>query len=519
MNSHTDMILVIDDDETLLMLAEANLLSGGMDVLTAPDGKTGVELAASNMVDLVLLDINLPDINGYDVCRMIRDLPNLRDLPIVMLTSEEDYTSIHKSYEAGANDFITKPPKWPIEINRLQNLIRARKTALELRQKDRELHHAQKLEAIGRLAGGIAHDFNNLLSVINGCAEMATEDLEDRPDTKRLVEEIFGAGQQAASLTKQLLAFSRKHSIEVQPIQVNDVVYEMGTLIGRLIGASIDVQYSLSDDVGLIESDLGRLQQVLMNLVVNASDAMPGGGNLIMSSRNVAMPQAENPLPETHEEGNYVLVSVKDSGTGMTPETQARIFEPFFTTKDIHKGTGLGLATVFGIVKHSKGFIKVTSELGKGTTFDIYFPELLADENEGSKAPVMQESMTGSGIVLLVEDEVGLRRLLRDLLSRHGYEVIVAENGERAIDLIEAAGHPFDLVITDWLLPGAGGQIVVETLRKKELHAPVIVISGHLGNGANDTYFMQNDIAFLQKPFPLDLFLLTVQDLVMQDHV
>jgi two-component system, cell cycle sensor histidine kinase and response regulator CckA len=363
-----------------------------------------------------------------------------------------------------------------------------------------QFRQAQKMEAVGRLAGGVAHDFNNLLMVISGYAEVILAKLEFEHPLRDKASAIQQASDRATTLTRQLLAFSRKQLLELKVVDVNAIVADMERLLRPLIGENVELAAKLAPDAGYIRADAGQLEQVLMNLVVNAKDAMSSGGKLTIQTQNLVLD--ENHRGQTFiRPGNYVMLSVSDTGMGMDKETQSRIFEPFFTTKEKGKGTGLGLSTVYGIVKQSGGYVMVQSEEGRGTTFHIYLPRVEGTA-EKHAAPVASIAAGGTETILLVEDEESVRQLVRDTLESRGYKVLEAENGENG--LAAAAKHQgkIDLVITDVIMPGLGGREMAERLAKTRPETKVLYLSGYTEDAIISDGNLEST-AFLQKPFTL----------------
>ena len=371
----------------------------------------------------------------------------------------------------------------------------------ERRALEDQFRQAQKMEAVGRLAGGVAHDFNNLLMVISGYAEVILNDLNAIHPLYEKARSIQQASDRATTLTRQLLAFSRKQLLELKVVDVNSIVADMERLLRPLIGEDVALVTHLAPDAGFTRADAGQLEQVLMNLVVNAKDAMPGGGKLTIETENVVMDELHRRGQNFIRPGNYVMLSVSDSGMGMDKETQSRIFEPFFTTKEKGKGTGLGLSTVYGIVKQSGGYVMVQSELGQGTTFHIYLPSV-EGVAEKSSAPAARSTEGGHEIILLVEDEESVRQLVRETLTARGYRVVEAGNGEAALEVAERE-EKIDLVITDVVMPGMGGRELVQHLAKTRPQTKVLYLSGYTEDSILSEGGTPNGTAFLQKPFTL----------------
>jgi len=382
------------------------------------------------------------------------------------------------------------------------------------RQLEEQLRQAQKMDAVGRLAGGVAHDFNNLLMVINGYTEVLLEQLEKDSDTHRKIQSIQQAADRAATLTRQLLAFSRKQLLELKVVDVNTVIGDMERLLRPLIGENIELVTRLSPETGHTRADAGQLEQVIMNLVVNAKDAMPEGGKLTVQSSDVTVRQnfREHRLIQP---GRYAVISVADTGLGMDKETQSRIFEPFFTTKEKGKGTGLGLSTVYGIVKQSNGYVFVQSEPGSGTTFYVYLPRVEESAEELSPAKAPQNDAGGCETVLLVEDEDSVRELVRVTLASRGYKVLEAENGECGMRLSEDFTGHIDILITDVVMPGMGGRELAKKLLSLRPGISVLYLSGYTEDAVITQGTLGPSNAFLQKPFTLQNLAKKVREVLL----
>jgi two-component system cell cycle sensor histidine kinase/response regulator CckA len=370
------------------------------------------------------------------------------------------------------------------------------------RQLEEQLRQAQKMDAVGRLAGGVAHDFNNLLMVINGYTEVLLEQLEKASPMHHKVQSIQQAADRAATLTRQLLAFSRKQLLELKVVDVNTVIGDMERLLRPLIGENIELVTRLSTQTGHTRADAGQLEQVIMNLVVNAKDAMPEGGKLTVQSSDVTVRQNFS-AHRFIQPGRYAVISVADTGHGMDTETQSRIFEPFFTTKEKGKGTGLGLSTVYGIVKQSSGYVFAESELGAGTTFYVYLPRVEESAEELSPAQSQQNDAGGCETVLLVEDEESVRELVRLTLASRGYQVLEAENGESGLRMAESFKEHIDILITDVVMPGIGGRELARKLLLLRPAISVLYLSGYTEDAVVTRGALGPRTAFLQKPFTL----------------
>jgi PAS domain S-box-containing protein len=384
----------------------------------------------------------------------------------------------------------------------------------ERRQLEGQLRQAQKMEAVGRLAGGVAHDFNNLLMVIKGHTELLLNALEPSEQITRKIEQIDRSADRATALTRQLLAFSRMQVLQPQIINLNSIVEEMGKLLPRLIGEDIELLIRTDEDLGTVRADASQMEQVIMNLAVNARDAMPNGGKLVIETANADLDHGYVTSHPLMKEGPYIQLVVTDSGTGMDAETQAHIFEPFFTTKEKGKGTGLGLATVYGIVKQSGGFIWVYSELEKGTSFKIYLPRLDQAEDQIGTPHSQKEFPKGTETVLLTEDEQDVREIAREFLESGGYRVIEAKDGAEAIQLAEKYRGQIQLLVTDMVMPGMTGQELAVKLQSEHAGLRVVFMSGYSEHAATEMANADPAVRLMTKPFSRAAILRTVGEIL-----
>ena len=385
----------------------------------------------------------------------------------------------------------------------VEKLVVVNRDVTASRQLEEQFRQAQKMEAVGRLSGGVAHDFNNLLGVIIGYAEILQERLPPQDALRGSVNEILQAGKRAATLTRQLLAFSRQQVLAPKVIDLNAAVADMEKLLRRLIGEDIELRTSLDRNLGRVKADQGQLEQVIMNLAVNARDAMPQGGRLEISTKNFTMDEAfVRRYPYRVQPGPYVCLTVTDTGVGMDADTRARAFEPFFTTKEKGKGTGLGLATVYGVVKQSGGYIDIESSPGAGTTFKIYLPSV---KEAITTSPVSPHSETrpaaGRETILLVEDEGSLRRLTRATLESIGFRVLEAGDGLDALEVARRFDGAIDLLLTDIVMPGMGGRALAHELVRRRPDVRVMYMSGYAGQEVGAPGPIDPGIDFLPKPF------------------
>jgi signal transduction histidine kinase/ActR/RegA family two-component response regulator len=363
-----------------------------------------------------------------------------------------------------------------------------------------QLRQAQKMEAVGMLAGGVAHDFNNLLTIITGYSQLILNNLAPEDPNRQSAEQIMKAGERAATLTRQLLAFSRRQVLQPKVLDVNRLIGTLTSMLRRLIGEDIDLRLDLHQGLGQVNADPGQIEQVLMNLVVNARDAMPRGGTLTIETANVDLDENYTRTHVTLKPGPYVMIAVSDTGTGMDDNTKAHAFEPFFTTKAQGRGTGLGLSTVFGIVRQSGGGVDIYSALGKGTSAKVYLPRIDQPEVLESLEQRTQSSK-GSETILIAEDDEMVRSLVKETLRRHGYDVLDAASPVEAQKIAENHHGPIHLLITDVVMPKINGRDLAARLSKKRPRMKVLYMSGYTDGAVVNNGILRKEVAFLQKPF------------------
>ena len=384
----------------------------------------------------------------------------------------------------------------------------------ERHEMEEQLRHAQKMEAIGRLAGGVAHDFNNLLMVIRGQAMLSLTSFFPPPPLRRNLEGILKAAERAATLTRQLLAFSRKQVLQPKILDLNSLVAQVADLLPPLLGEDIRVNMALDPELGRVHADPGQVEQVLMNLVVNARDAMPHGGELTIETANIDLDETSTQRYSGFQPGPHVMLAVKDTGHGMDAETLSHAFEPFFTTKEKNKGTGLGLATAYGIIEQSGGGISLMSERGQGTTLTIYFPRTEDPLEEIAPPVVTEKSLDGSETILVVEDDDAVRKMTRMFLTIRGYKVLEARNAAEAIQIVKQECESIDLLLTDVVMPGIKGRELVAQIGEICDDLPVLYMSAYTEDAAVNNGILDPGTAFIEKPFGPDDLASKVRDLL-----
>jgi signal transduction histidine kinase len=498
-------LLQLEDNTVDAELILATLNEGGIPCETSRVDRrdTFVDALKAGKIDLILADYSLPGFDGITALSLAQQLRP--DIPFIFVSGTLGEELAIDAMHRGATDYILKQrlgrlvPSLQRAIRELQQRQERARVEEALRQSEKQLRQAQKMEAVGRLAGGLAHDFNNLLTVIMGHAQVLLNEMETEHPFRAKVEEMQKAGDRAATLIRQLLTFSRKQPSTPKVLSVNPLITNFETMMRRLIGEDLELTLALAPQDLRISADPAQIEQVLMNLVVNARDAMPKGGRLRIETAQVEltkMPMYHVQLPAL---GTFVKISVSDTGTGMSADTLTHIFEPFFTTKEEGKGTGLGLSTVFGIVTQSGGGLDVTSRIGQGSRFDVYFPSVRSNLDPTASDQTPRSSNRGGETILLVEDDASVRDLVRDELKKLGYRVLESKNGLEACLVATQQIGNYQLLLTDVVMPGMNGTELAQHLRILKPDLRILFISGYaddVGIGATDQL---SD--YLQKPF------------------
>ncbi len=495
-------VLLVEDDanDAALLLRELKRL--GYDTTwERVETREAMGLALERDWDLIVSDYSLPRFDALDALDLCRERGI--DLPFIIVSGTIEEEEAVESMRLGAHDFITK--------GRLARLgpaivrgLRERAERRALKRAEERLRQGQKMEAIGQLAGGVAHDFNNLLTVIAGYSDFALGRVGDDREMRAELQQIKDAGERARMLTRQLLAFSRKQVLQPAPVNMNTAVTEMGRMLRRLIGEDVELALDLESSLNHVMADPGQIEQVVVNLAVNARDAMPEGGRLLIRTANVEIDGAYESGHAGAKAGAHVLLEMTDTGCGMDAETREHLFEPFFTTKEEGKGTGLGLATVYGIVQQSGGWIEVHSAPKLGATFCVFLPRLAVVPKALDHTRKPNDARGGSETLLLVEDDDKVRKLAAAILRLKGYLVLEAASPEVAVEVCRAPELEIDLVLTDVVMPKMSGSKLVQALLAERPALKVLYMSGYNEDAIVRHGVSDEGIAFLPKPFTPD---------------
>lgn len=494
-------ILHVEDDLHDLALVRSILEAGGVPCAIKPVQTRNAFVAEleGGKFDLILSDFSMPGFDGASAAELART--RWPAIPFVFVSGTLGEEQAIEMLKAGATDYVLKGNLSRL-VPAVSRAMRDVKNRENRQQLEEQVIEGQKMEVIGQLAAGIAHDFNNMLAVIRGHIELMTEKLGTNAELRTHAEEIRHAADRAVGLTRQLLIFSRNESVEPVVLEFDEVVREMEKMLGRLISEDIEMTIMHGAPAGRIKADSGYIGQVLMNLVVNARDAMPTGGKLSIATGNVSLDAAQIRNHPEATAGDYVMLQVSDTGTGMTDEVKARLFEAFFTTKPKGVGTGLGLSTCQSIVRQSGGHIELQSELGRGTTFKVYFPrvEQALKIKEVTKSPWPLPG--GNETLLVVEDDSSVRRLAQTVLEARGYKVLSAGNGQEGLRVArEHHGAPISLVISDLIMPVMGGKIMAEWLKTIFPDLKVLFTSGYTDEVIKRNGAFETGTDFLPKPY------------------
>jgi two-component system cell cycle sensor histidine kinase/response regulator CckA len=514
-------VLLVDDSSDDAEIVARELRRGGREVAVERvcDAEAMRVALARQSWDIVLSDWTMPSFSGKAALEVLNAVGVEVPFIIVSGTVTEDLAI--NAMRSGARDWVLKGKLarlLPAVSRELRESSERKRAVKALRRSEEQLRQSQKMDAIGGLAAGVAHDFNNVLSVIIGHADLLLFELDAADSSRESIEEIRSAAARAAELTRQLLAFSRQQILQPQKTDIARVVSGMAKMLRRLIGEDVDLSIVAPTEIGTVLVDPGQMEQVVMNLAVNARDAMPRGGKLTIETADVDIGDDQALENPNVSQGAHVMLAVTDTGTGMDAATQSRIFEPFFTTKEPGSGTGLGLATVFGIVQQSGGTIVTTSELGQGTTFRIYLPRIAPDGViDGAPGGVRRRSKTslrGHETLLLVEDDDAVRGTLKAVLEKYGYRVLDAPNGREALLLCETVRGPIDLVLTDVVMPHMSGREFAARLEAVRPGLPVLYMSGYTDRSIVHHGVLEAGIAFVQKPVAPHVLVEKVRELL-----
>jgi len=469
-------------------------------------------------MDLILADYSIPGFDGMTALTLA--CQHCPDVPFLFVSATIGEELAIDAMHHGATDYVLKQrlgrlvPSVQRALRELDDRAERKRAEEALRQSEKQFRQSQKMEAVGRLAGGIAHDFNNLLTVIMGYSQVLLTELGPQHPLRGKIEETLKAGERAATLIRQLLTFSSKQALDPKILSLNSAVTSLESLLRRLIGEDIHLVSRLDPTNARLRADQSQLEQVLANLVVNARDAMPKGGTLTIETAQVELTRSPVYHLTPLLPGHYVRLTVSDTGCGMDRTTQAHIFEPFFTTKGEGKGTGLGLSTVFGIVTQCGGAIDVTSRVGHGTRFELYFPNVESDILAAAPPERLVQPQRGTETILLVEDEPSVRTLVRDELRKLGYRVVEAKNGVDACLLATQQAGSFQLLLTDVVMPGMGGRELAQHLSAIKPDLRTLFISGYMDDIGVMAGQEEGMSSFLQKPFTPEVLAREVRNLL-----
>lgn len=500
-------LLLIEDSDSDAQLMIRLLKRAGFNLIWEQI-QTGEEMVLAlnrDPWDIILSDYNMPQFDAISALQILH--ASGQDIPFIVVSGaigEHTAVSIMKS---GAHDYLMKDnlprliPAIERELREAELRRESIRSAKERKHLEEQLQQAQKMEAVGQLAGGVAHDFNNLLFIITGCTELMREDIPPGDPLHQNLDMIMGAAERATTLVRQLLLFSRRSAMKPVNIDINELISNLMKMIIRVIGEHISLEVHPGFDLKSICADPGQIEQVVMNLCVNGRDAMPDGGTIIIETKNITIDSEFHECHPWAREGDFVLLTIADTGFGIPHEIQDRVFEPFFTTKEVGKGTGMGLAAVYGIVKSHDGMIHLYSEPGNGTIFKIYFPAAEQIKSSSGKSEPVFKQLTGNReTILIAEDEKNVRSMLVKILKNANYHVVAAEDGLEAIDLFDKHVETIKIVLLDVVMPKLGGDKVMEHIRGVRPALPIIFLTGYSKGMLPKSISSDSGYDILQKP-------------------
>jgi signal transduction histidine kinase/ActR/RegA family two-component response regulator len=513
-------LLHLEDNPVDAELITTILIEGGIPCQSqlVNTQKAFVAALKEGRMDLILADYSIPGFDGMTALTLARQ--HCPDVPFLFVSATIGEELAIDAMHQGATDYVLKQrlgrlvPSIQRALRELDNQVERKRAEEALQQSEKQFRQSQKMEAVGRLAGGIAHDFNNLLTVIMGYSQVLLTELGPQHPLRGKIEETLKAGERAATLIRQLLTFSSKQSLDPKILSLNTAVMSLETMLRRLIGDDIRLVSKLDQTPGRLRADQAQLEQVLVNLVVNARDAMPKGGTLTIETAQVELIRSPVYYLTPLLPGSYVRLAVSDTGCGMDRKTQSHIFEPFFTTKEEGKGSGLGLSTVFGIVTQCGGAIDVTSRVGHGTRFDLYFPRVDLGVIPTTPTQPLGQPQRGTETILLAEDEPSVRVLVRDELRKLGYRVLEAKNGIEACLLATQQAGSFQLLLTDVVMPGMAGRELAQHLSVINPDLRTLFMSGYMDDVGIMAGLEEGASSFLQKPFTPEVLARAVRNLL-----
>jgi two-component system cell cycle sensor histidine kinase/response regulator CckA len=492
-------VLLVEDSPDDAQLILRHLERGGYAVASerVDSADAMIKALERHPWDLVICDYSMPHFSGTDALKLLRHKGS--DAPFIFVSGTIGEDTAVSALKLGAQDYVMKGNLERL-IPAIQRELRELGERRERTRLENRLQQLERFEAIGRLAGGIAHDVNNVIGTVLGWAQLGFEQASSDPGVRERFGKIRDEAQRAAGFTSQLLAFARRQVLQPKCLSLNDAISGMTSLLQTALGGHIEFKAVLAADLGVVRADPTQIDQVLMNLCLNARDAMPRGGRLVIETRNTELNEDFCRVHSYGIPGKYVLLLVSDTGIGMDAATVERIFEPFFTTKELGRGTGLGLATVYGIVKQHEGFINVYSELGQGTTFHLYFPASSGTPDRRDALPVSSISK-GDETILVADDHDGLREIAQEFLSACGYKIILAKNGQEAVRIFRENQDKIDLAILDVTMPLMGGAEACSQMRAIRPELPVILTTGHTAESSFLGPSIESGAVFLQKPY------------------